>query len=163
MTRPPVLLVNALDESTDPDGIVSRLIAPLARAGEVRVLVGTRRGYSPELRHLTDEIDLDSDRYFDRGDVIDYVVATLTQRIGSAYHNDRAAALEVAAGSGEGGGIAAVAGRRFLIARIHASAIADSRERIDVIEERLGVALLARRRPRLRTRPRVPMRRRTGS
>ena len=126
MNRSLVILIDALDEA-DGEGearlIAQRLLRPIARPDRnppVGVLVGTRRGPGGELiRALGDKarvIDLDDERYFDAGDIAEYVRRRLLREddttVRTPYRGERNLAHRVSAG------VAGRANRSFLIAQL---------------------------------------------
>ena len=74
-----VIVIDALDEATERDTIVSQVLRPLSHLPHIKLLIGTRPDTgegSPRFRGLgesTHEIDLDRKRYYDPHDVALYV------------------------------------------------------------------------------------------
>ncbi|WP_406221600.1 caspase family protein [Streptomyces canus] len=125
------VVVDALDEAAEPTEITSGLLIQLAVLGgrsDVRLVVGGR----PHLRSLfgqttpRTDVDLDSDTYFDRNDVADYVERYVRTEPGSPYRADPAAAAEAARA------VAVRADRTFLIAYVYARLFAASATPVDI-------------------------------
>lgn len=69
------IIVDALDEASEPRKIEDQLLIPLGRIERVRLLVGTRKdGGRTPLGDTAIEIDLDSPEYFRQQDLRDYVL-----------------------------------------------------------------------------------------
>ncbi|RSN39107.1 hypothetical protein DMC64_38880 [Amycolatopsis sp. WAC 04197] len=122
-STPLTVLIDALDEATDPDHLVRRLLRPLAdhAAGRLRLLVGTRDfllerlGFSRE-----DTVDLDADRYADLAALTTYVGRGLLDTSAhSPYRNAPPSLLRAVADA-----VAEAAHPSFLVARITSATLA---------------------------------------
>ena len=72
--RPPVVVVDALDEALDPRGLARELLRPMASSRTVKLVVGTREHVIPALGAEEREIlDLDTAPWLGPTDVEDYV------------------------------------------------------------------------------------------
>lgn len=130
------ILIDALDEAgaagdqTEPVRIAHDLLRPLSVIPGVRLIVGTRRGPIPALGAGVRIIDLDKDEYLGPSDIIDYSTALLLTSDDpsspSPYRNDPVAGMLVARG------IAARAGKSFLVARMAARAVIYGQVVVDV-------------------------------
>ena len=122
------VVIDALDEATDPPTVIEKIIAPLHGAASPgrgpRLLVGTRRyqhllGSLPEARVT---VDLDQDTYHHDTDVADYVTKVLLAADDpdspTPYRDHLDLARPVASQ------VAAIAGHSFLIAQIAARTLA---------------------------------------
>jgi WD40 repeat protein len=129
---PLIVLIDALDEATDPGSLASGLIRPLMTecAGTLRLLLGTRShlltarllGTPESNRYLL--IDLDSGRYADPASIRSYVRRILLAEdpLDSAYRPSgiyRTAPADVLTAVTEA--IGQAAGSSFLVARITAT------------------------------------------
>ena len=141
--RPGVIVVDALDKAGDPRGLV-KFLRKLADAG-IRLILGTRKnllnvlqeGVLPKQRRT---IDLDVPEFLGPDDIRDYVTRVLLStgngtghaiggvrsRSPSPYRDKPALAAQVAAA------VARAAGSNFLIAQLHAFALAGEDEPVDV-------------------------------
>ena len=69
-----VILLDAIDEASDPHEIARKLLRPLSSVPTVQLLVGTRRdGIVPALEPSIVVIDLDKPEYANRADIAEYV------------------------------------------------------------------------------------------
>ena len=122
------VVIDALDEATDPRAVIDEIISPLVRAAKPgrgpRLLVATRRyqhllGLLPAARVT---VDLDQDTYHDDTDTADYVTKVLLAADDpdspTPYRNQPDLAGLVARQ------VAAIAGHSFLIAQIAARTLA---------------------------------------
>ncbi|WP_409236509.1 hypothetical protein [Streptomyces sp. PA5.6] len=134
--RPAVVVVDGVDEASDPYRLVVDLLEPLAAAAErtgIRLLVGTRRGGDDGLLRLFGAsaivLDLDAERYQDPRDVAEYVRRTLLAepdpQVRTPYRARPAQAATVAAA------VAARAGSSFLVAQLTALSLMASGEPLD--------------------------------
>ena len=128
--RPLVAMIDALDESTDPQHLAEQLLRPLIDRGRgvIRLLLGTRRLVCDHLgrgwRERCDVIDLDGTVYADPIALAAYVRRILTGSIpgtapladGSPFANCPQTVLAEVTGA-----IADAAGHSFFVARILAS------------------------------------------
>jgi WD40 repeat protein len=134
-----VVLVDAVDESVDPEALVRSLLAPLARmAGHsgLRMVIGSRPGAGRRLVRAFGrsavEVDLDSPRYCERADLVAYAERLLT----AAGENDNAATTpyraraEVTRTVAEA--VADRADRSFLVAHFSAIALSEDPSIVDV-------------------------------
>jgi WD40 repeat protein len=75
---PACIVVDAVDEATEPDRWQRELLLPLAECREVRLIVGSRRlADGPPLGARAEVIDLDSPEFFDGRDLDEYAYARL--------------------------------------------------------------------------------------
>jgi WD40 repeat protein len=121
------LLIDALDEAgtagyrTEATRIAHELLRPLSSMPNVRLIVGTRHGPIRAIGSAVRVIDLDNDEYQGREDVTDYVTSLLLAEDDPAsvspYRDEPIAATLVARG------IAARAGKSFLVARMIARSV----------------------------------------
>jgi WD40 repeat protein len=74
-SKPPVMLVDALDEALDPRGLAREVLRPLSESACAKFIIGTRKHVIPALRVVeTDILDLDDpSRWLDPDDVARYV------------------------------------------------------------------------------------------
>ena len=140
--QPLVVVVDALDEASgEGEGrrIAQRLLKPLAAAGRdagVKVLVGTRRGPAGELLHALGPdkrvIDLDTPRYFEHDDLVQYVRRRLLRAdepgARTPYAGKPALAERVA------GAVAERASPSFLIGYLVSGALRRAPEVVDTSE-----------------------------
>jgi WD40 repeat protein len=89
--RPVRILVDGIDESTEPSRLEHFLLQPLAECKNVRLIVGSRRlGDRIPLNETADIVDLDSRAYLDLQDIAAYVEARLTKSFPpTGYADDR--------------------------------------------------------------------------
>lgn len=81
LTAPLGIVIDSLDEATEPGIIADQLLYPLAGHPAVRLIVGSRRfGERIPLGDRAKEINLDQAPYFLTTDIADYVFARLTRR-----------------------------------------------------------------------------------
>ncbi|MFH8483879.1 hypothetical protein [Streptomyces longisporoflavus] len=131
-----VVVVDGVDEASDPYRLVVDLLEPLAAAGErtgIRLLVGTRRGGDDGLLRLFGAaalvLDLDAERYRDQRDLAAYVRRTLLAepdpQVRTPYRTRPGRAATVAAA------VAARAGSSFLVAQLTALSLMASSEPVD--------------------------------
>jgi WD40 repeat protein len=122
--RPPVIVVDQLDEAREPTAIVE-LLRRLGKEGVARVLVGLRsddEGWLQGQLAPAVAIDLDAEPYFERADLVDYSRRLLLG--GKAREADRAAAEGVVGGIAEE--VAKRAGMSFLVAWLLATPLAEA-------------------------------------
>jgi hypothetical protein len=130
------LVVDALDEATEPDIIATDLLTPLANAAaaegfKIRLIVGTR---SELLRALGDVevIDLDKEPYLDPEAIIEYVERCLlaggNPMSASPYRDQPELARQAAIA------IAEKAGHTFLVARIFVNRFVHARKPVDITD-----------------------------
>ncbi|MGW0759697.1 caspase family protein [Streptomyces sp. NPDC002814] len=133
-----VIVIDSLDEAgtagdqTEGRRIARELLQPLSAMSAVRLIVGTRRDLIPALGQAVEVLDLDTDEHA-REAVTDYARALLLDSHDpdsrSPYRHAPERANEVAEG------IAAQAGRSFLVARMNARALVHRQQVIDTAEE----------------------------
>ncbi|MGP4008359.1 caspase family protein [Streptomyces sp. 4N124] len=133
-----VIVIDSLDEAgtagdpTEGRRIARELLQPLSAMSAVRLIVGTRRDLIPALGQAVEVLDLDTDEHA-REAVTDYARALLLDSHDpdsrSPYRHAPERANEVAEG------IAAQAGRSFLVARMNARALVHRQQVIDTGEE----------------------------
>jgi WD40 repeat protein len=113
------IVVDALDESSDPRRLERELLLPLAACPSVRLIVGSRPiDGRPPLEGAAEIIDLDTPEYFDREDIVSYVEARLTRAVPpTGYRRDDARRV--------GARVADRAKGSFLYARIVSRRIAE--------------------------------------
>lgn len=125
--EPPALVViDALDEATNPRRVIEDLVAALHRpaspGGGPRLIVATRRPWVGVLPADRVELDLDDPAYLGPTDVSDYVTSLLLASsdpdAASPYRAHPDAARQVA------DAVAAIAGHSFLIAQVAARTLA---------------------------------------
>ncbi|MFI7320692.1 hypothetical protein [Streptomyces venezuelae] len=135
-SRPAVVVVDGVDEASDPYHLVVDLLEPLAAAAErtgIRLLVGTRRGGDDGLLRLFGTsavvLDLDADGYRDHRDIAEYVRRTLLAepdpQVRTPYRARPAQAATVAVA------VAARAGSSFLVAQLTALSLMASGQPVD--------------------------------
>ena len=116
-----VIVIDALDEASEQDAIVSQILRPLIDLPYIKLLIGTRPDTaegSPRFRGLgesTKEIDLDHERYYDPRDLALYVERRLlaTEELGrKTPYQERPAVAQAVAQA-----IADRADHVFLVAR----------------------------------------------
>ena len=124
------VVVDALDEATEPKRIINELLLPLARAigqiGATHVLVGVRPHLLAAFGAAIKVLDLDRDEYLDHSDVARYVERYLLGEHRSSYRGRAGLAREAA------DAVATKSGRSFLIARVYAGMLANAPAPIDV-------------------------------
>ena len=118
--RPRTVIIDALDESVDPDNLMAMVIWPLIVAG-LRVAVGSRSALARTLVADTVEINLDCEVNDD--DLKRYIASVLELESSSPYHGNPQALKDVAAE------VSSMAGSSFLLAGRIARALA-SRDRM---------------------------------
>ncbi|MEU9167238.1 caspase family protein [Streptomyces sp. NPDC048420] len=133
-----VIVIDSLDEAgtagdqTEGRRIARELLQPLSAMSAVRLIVGTRRDLIPALGQAVDVLDLDTDEHA-REAVTDYARALLLDAHDpdsrSPYRHAPDLANEVALG------IAAQAGRSFLVARMNARALVHRQQVVDTSED----------------------------
>ncbi|MBR8639046.1 hypothetical protein KEF29_06200 [Streptomyces tuirus] len=131
-------MIDSLDEAgtagdqSEGRRVARELLQPLSALPAVRLLIGTRRDLIPALGHAIEVIDLDTDEHA-REAVTEYARAVLLDAHDpdslSPYRADPDLARTVAAG------IAAQAGRSFLVARMNARALVHRQEVVDTSVE----------------------------
>jgi WD40 repeat protein len=121
--RPFTVVVDALDEATEPEQIAHQLLLPLAADGAregVRVLVGTRPGLRHELAYALGagaiDLDLDDPCFLERADIAAYVHRRLLLADDPNAHTPYRGCEELASQVAEG--VAARAYPSFLIAQL---------------------------------------------
>ncbi|AGP54100.1 hypothetical protein M271_12520 [Streptomyces rapamycinicus NRRL 5491] len=124
--RPFTVLIDALDEAATPILLCSQVLRPLIThaSGRVRLLMGTRPHLLPwlelERTGRIDVVDLDADRYADPDALLEYTIRTLIRAHPRSPYENCPPPLRMAVARG----IAAAAGRSFLVARISAGTLA---------------------------------------
>ncbi|HEX6354755.1 caspase family protein [Actinophytocola sp.] len=120
---PLTVLIDALDEATDPDHLTRQLLHPLAQHadGRLRLLVGTRPYLLDRLGlRRESEIDLDADRYADLDALTTYTIRGLLEaHPHSPYPHQPPALIRAVADA-----VAAAAQPSFLVARIISATLA---------------------------------------
>ncbi|MRH89609.1 hypothetical protein GFY24_19535 [Nocardia sp. SYP-A9097] len=113
------VLIDAVDESRDPNVLIAELLRPLTEHtdGHVRVVVGTRRNLLSDLGGYYDTIDLDSAQYADPTALVAH--AELRLRGSAAHYVELDSHLVTAIATA----VAEKAERSFLVARIVADAL----------------------------------------
>jgi hypothetical protein len=109
------VVIDALDEATEPARIAQDLLTPLLSLPKVKLLVGTRPEYANKLGDGAVQLQIDQPEYLDVGDLAKYVTARLlrqTQAAKTPYGDDP----ELARGVAES--VAKRAYPNFLIARL---------------------------------------------
>jgi hypothetical protein len=131
-SRPPVILVDALDEALDPHGLARELLRPLAEGADVKLIVGTRKHIIRSLGAVDDDImDLDDrSRWLDLADVERYVDRLL--QVPSAPGKPSPYADEPSVRRTVARHVAERAKATFLIARLVARSLAERAAVIDV-------------------------------
>lgn len=71
------VVVDALDEASEPDQIVSDLLEPLHAIPAVKLLVGTRLEYASKLGEGSFQLRVDQPDYFEKADLKEYVATRL--------------------------------------------------------------------------------------
>jgi WD40 repeat protein len=121
--RPLTVIIDALDESSDPDHLIRHLLYPLVRAaaqGKLRLLLGTRRHLLERLGSTAEHLDLDTEEYADSPSVWGYARRCLIElNPGSPY-----TAVDPRITDAVADAVAAAAGRSFLVALIVARNLA---------------------------------------
>ncbi|MES4891781.1 caspase family protein [Streptomyces sp. NPDC096012] len=118
--HPLTILVDALDEAGDPEGLIASLLQPLLTRGQrrIRLLLGTRPHLLPAFRTRKRivSLDLDDETYADPDSLRLYTRRVLTEsRPDSPYRGTDGAAVDAVAAA-----IAEAAQTSFLVARIAA-------------------------------------------
>jgi WD40 repeat protein len=120
---PLTVLVDALDEASDPDHLVRSLLRPLAEhaAGRLRLLLGTRDFLLDRLGLRRDTaIDLDADRYADPLALTTYAARGLLEAHPDSPYRDQPPELLRAVADA----VATAADPSFLVARITSATLA---------------------------------------
>jgi WD40 repeat protein len=120
--KPLTVLIDALDEAADPEGLARHVLRPLIDLGgdRLRLLVGTRAHLVPMLGPGVVAVDLDDSTYADPASVRAYVRRVLLQsHPDSPYRTAPDDVLE-----GVADAVGDVAGTSFLVARILAQTLA---------------------------------------
>ncbi|MFF1611987.1 caspase family protein, partial [Amycolatopsis sp. NPDC058278] len=120
---PLTVLIDALDEASDPDHLVRTLLRPLAEhaAGRLRMLLGTRDFLLDRLGLRRDEaIDLDADRYADPLALTTYAARGLLEAHPDSPYRDQSPELLRAVADA----VATAAHPSFLVARITSATLA---------------------------------------
>lgn len=73
------VVVDALDEASEPDRIVSDLLQPLHAIQAVKLLVGTRLEYASKLGEGSFQLRVDQPDYFEKADLEEYVTRRLLE------------------------------------------------------------------------------------
>lgn len=71
-TSSQIIVIDALDEARDPQGVLNDLLLPLTRRPGMRVVLGTRRNILPPPAATSLLVDLDTDNYRDPEALTDY-------------------------------------------------------------------------------------------
>ena len=147
--KPALIVIDELDEATDPERVIKDLIVPLQQGADTgvgpRLIVATRRPWVPLLPDSRVEIDLDEPTYLRVGDVADYVwsvlLATDDPDSPTPYRHDPIEARHVAEQ------VAAVARHSYLIAQIAARVLTHTPQVLapDRVRAELGAWVDARR------------------
>ncbi|MEV6273350.1 caspase family protein [Kribbella sp. NPDC051936] len=123
-----VIVLDALDEATDPNEVIADFVKPLQAAASTgsgpRLIVATRRPLLASLPVDRAEIDLDDPEHLDADDIAEYVSRVLLAVDDPASSTPYRGAQELALAVGTE--VAAIAGRSFLIAQIAARTLANS-------------------------------------
>jgi hypothetical protein len=137
--HPLVVVVDALDEASgegEARRIAQRVLKPLGAAGResgVKVLVGTRRGAGGELLDALGPqkrvIELDTPKYLERDDLVDYVRRWLLRDGEPGARTPYRAQLAVASRVAQA--VADRASPSFLIAQLASRSLADADEIVD--------------------------------
>jgi hypothetical protein len=128
ISRPFVVVLDALDEAVDPARTITELLQPLVRAtahgAPLRLLIGTRRHLVADLTHGTGSgtlvLDLDSDAYLEKADIVEYSRRCLLAATPDSPYRDAPDAVV----SSVADAIASAAGQAFLVARIVSRSLA---------------------------------------
>ncbi|MFJ7340814.1 caspase family protein [Streptomyces sp. NPDC101110] len=133
--RPIAVMIDALDEAgtagdaSEGARIARELLQPLSVLPAVRLVVGTRRHLIRALGRAVEVIDLDRPEYMEPDDIPSYALSLLLDEHDpeslSPYRGREALATTVAAG------IAARAGRSYLVARMTARALVHGQITVD--------------------------------
>ncbi|OEV10515.1 AAA family ATPase, partial [Streptomyces nanshensis] len=134
-TKPIVIVVDALDEAgtagdaIEGNRIARELLQPLSTLSAIRLIVGTRRPLLPALGRAIVTLDLDEPEHITSQDVTDYACTLLLDAQDldsrSPYAGRPGEASEVAKG------IAARAGKSFLVTRMTARALVHGQITVD--------------------------------
>ncbi|WP_405895702.1 hypothetical protein OG272_40655 [Streptomyces sp. NBC_00104] len=108
----PVVLIDAVDESDDPNLLVDAVVKPLLMDGSVRLVLGMRTELASRLGDLCDVVDLDGDFADPEGMRRHIEHALLQATEASPFRGLPATVSQVAEG------IARVAGPSFLVGRL---------------------------------------------
>ena len=134
--RPAVILVDAVDEATDPYRLIVELLEPLASASgrtKIRLLAGTWRGGDDRLLRLFGAsavvLDLDSPANLDAQDVEEYARRTLTAEEDSQVTTPYRDCPELVAAVARA--VAVRAGKSFLVAQLTALSLTAADEPVD--------------------------------
>jgi hypothetical protein len=125
-----VVVLDALDEATEPGAIANLLGQMAAHLPSIRVVVGTRPNLLrrfPENARVV--LDLDAPEHHEPDDLIRYVARRLIEEASSPYRDDPTLARAVAEV------VARRAGTSFLVAQVISRTLAHSDRPIDVGEE----------------------------
>ncbi|MEU3626706.1 hypothetical protein BS329_35815 [Amycolatopsis coloradensis] len=121
--RPFVAVIDALDEATDADELVMRVLSPLLRGAprsRLRLLLGTRTPLLGKLGGPFEALDLDSERYADPESVTTYVKRCLLDLVpDSPYSAAPPHVLDAVATA-----VGTAAGQSFLVALITGRSLA---------------------------------------
>ena len=110
------LVVDALDEATEPARIARDLLTPLLSLPKVKLLVGTRPEYANKLGTGAVQLQIDQPEYMEEADLAKYVTARLLGRTQQAAKTPYEDNPELARGVAEA--VAKRAYPNFLIARL---------------------------------------------
>lgn len=109
------IIIDSLDEATQPDVIAADLLRPCSAIDAVKLLVGTRKEYARALE-AAEIIDIDTREHAARADIVQYVESRLLRQhepgVSSPYAGKRALAHRVAEA------VAKKAHPNFLVARL---------------------------------------------
>jgi hypothetical protein len=110
------IVIDALDEATEPARIARDLLTPLLSLPKVKLLVGTRPEYANKLGTGTVQLQIDQSEYLDEGDLVKYVTAKLLRQGEPAAETPYGDDPELARGVAQA--VAKKAYPNFLIARL---------------------------------------------
>lgn len=128
LLRPPIIVIDALDEATNPRRVIEDLVVPLHEASvsglPPRLIIATRRHWLDQLPADRVEIDLDEPPYLEPTDVSDYVASVLlspNDPTSPTPYRHHSAAARLA-----GEAVAAIVRGNFLVAQIAAQTLVHS-------------------------------------
>jgi WD40 repeat protein len=140
-TRRLVVVIDALDEATDPDRLALETLYPLLARGaaqsQLRLLLGTRRHLLDKLGRGLNILDLDDPQYADSASVLDYARRCLTGLVSTSPYTGAHPGLVDAVAAA----VAQSAGRSFLVALITGRSLALRRELADPDDARWRAGL----------------------
>jgi WD40 repeat protein len=123
-TRRLTVVIDALDEATDPDRLALETLYPLLARGaaqsQLRLLLGTRRHLLDKLGRGLNVLDLDDQKYADPASVRDYARRCLTGLVSTSPYTGAHPGLVDAVAAA----VAQSAGRSFLVALITGRSLA---------------------------------------